>query len=79
MFSNGAKAKRKHRLRMRRLNRAKGRINKRKITVTAVIAFILTVVFYAMIVLSWWQAPIFMALGWGIEKLMKEGDKYGLE
>lgn len=68
--------KRRHRVRMRRLDRAKGKLTKPRIRVAVVIAFVATVLYYGMIVMSWWQAPIYMLIGYGIDWLMREGDKH---
>ena len=65
-----AKAIKAHRKRMKRLDRADGiKSGKWWLSVIGIIAFVLTVLYYAMIVMSWYEAPLFMFLGWSLKKL----------
>ena len=69
------KAHQKWMKRLDRVDRAKGIFTRKRITVVGVIAFVITVLYYAMIIHSWYIAPIYMFFGWCVEKLMAEGDK----
>ena len=75
LFSKEFHQKRRHRVRMRRLDRSKGRLKPRNITFSLIVAFIITVAFYAMIAWSWWQAPICMFIGWIFDALQKQARK----
>ena len=67
-----------HQNRMKRLDsvdRAKGILTRKRLTVTSVIAFVITVLYYAMIIREWYYAPVYMAFGWFVEWLKREGEK----
>ena len=69
------KAHQKRMKRLDRIDRAKGIFTKKRLTVTSVIAFIILVLYYAMIVQAWYYAPVYMAFGWFVEWLKREGEK----
>ena len=67
-----------HQNRMKRLDRvdrAKGILTRKRLTVTGVIAFVITVLYYAMIIQAWYYAPVYMAFGWFVKWLKREGEK----
>lgn len=73
MFSDRFHAKRKHRIRMRRLDRSKGRFKPRYMTLSAILIFVIGIAFYTVLVMSWWEAPIYMAIGALLEWCRKKG------
>ena len=48
---------------------------RKPITVGLVVAITVMVLYYAMAIHAWYNAPFYMALGWLLEKFMKWGDK----
>lgn len=73
--SKGLKAHQKRMKRFDRVDRATGIFTRKRLTITGVIAFVITVLYYAMIIQSWYYAPVYMAFGWFVEWLKREGEK----
>lgn len=48
---------------------------KKPIKLILIIAFVITVLYYAIIIRDWYEAPLYMMFGWGVKKLMTEGEK----
>lgn len=48
---------------------------RKSLKLTLIIAFVLTVLYYALIIRDWYEAPLYMAFGWGVKKLLTEDEK----
>ena len=65
--------------RKKKKERAQRKFDKQKMGETAkiftVISVVIIALYYGMTIHAWFSAPIYMALGWGLEKVMQFGKK----